>query len=115
MNNIKIFNRPGTKPASLMVLSINDEEKYWIIQNSRELKNTRSRLAIEVDSETFSYEDGLELCEEGKLSVEYYKKKKIKFSSEGLEKFSGSYIIYIPSWGFYTKNKIWVLIPSANK
>jgi len=115
MDNIKIFKYPGPKPSLLMLLNVNGENKCWVVQNGRELKSTRNRIAFELTYETLCKEEGLELCEEGKLSVEYYKKKKIKFTPKGLEKFSGNYIFYIPSWGFHTKNKIWVLIPSVNK
>ena len=115
MDKIKIYKYPGAKPALLFMLSINGERKYWIIQNSLELKSTGNKIAFEFDFETLKKEKEFELCGEGKLSVEYYKKKKIKFSLKGLKNISGNYIFYIPSWGYHTQKKIWVLIPVINK
>lgn len=115
MDNIKIFNYPVDKPALLIVLSINGEKKIWIFYNSPELDNTRNRLAFELSPETLGNEKELELCEEGKLTVDYCKKKKIKFTLNGLDNLSGSYIFYIPSWGYHTDKKIWVLIPVVKR
>jgi len=115
MDNIKIYKYPGAKPALLIMLSIKGEKKYWIIQNNLELKSTRNKIAFEIDSETLNEEKEFELYGKGNLSVEYSKKKKIKFTSKGLKNISGSYIFYIPSWGYHTQRKIWVLIPVVNK
>ena len=114
MDKIKIYKYPGSKPALLIMLNINGEKKYWIIQNSLELKSTRNKIAFEFDFETLNEEKEYELYGEGNLSVEYFKKKKIKFTSKGLKNISGSYILYIPSWGYHTRKKIWVLIPVVN-
>lgn len=115
MDKITIFNYPGPKPAFLIVLCIKDEKKVWVIHGKTESVNKRNRLAFELSPETLNNENELKLCGEGKLSVEYCKKKKIKFTLDGLKNFSGSYIFYIPSWGYHTSKKIWVLIPVAKK
>ena len=115
MDKIKIYKCLDPKPAIPIRLNINGEKKYWIIQNSQDLNSTGNKIAYEYDSETFNEENELEFYEEGNLSVEYFKNKKIKFTTRGLKNISGSYIFYVPSWGYHTQRKIWILIPVINK
>ena len=115
MDKIEIYKYEGSKPALLIMLGINGEKIYWIIQNSLELKNTGKKLAFECDFETLNEKKEFELYGEGKISVEYRKERKIKFTTNGITGISGSYIFYIPSWGYHTQKKIWVLIPVLKK
>ena len=112
MDKILIFKISEGKPALFLKLDFENQSKSWILQDSVHVDKFRKRIAFEVENETLSNDKKLNLFEEGKLRVEFCKKKKIKFTTEGLKNFQGEYIFYIPSWGFNTEKKIWVLIPS---
>ena len=112
MDRILIFKILKDKPALLLNLYFENQSKSWILQDCVHVDKFRKRMAFEVENETLSNDKELNLFEEGKLRVEFCKKKKIKFTAEGLKSFQGEYIFYIPSWGFNTEKKIWVLIPS---
>ncbi len=112
MDRILIYKILDDKPALFLKLDFENQSKCWILQDSVHVDKFRKRIAFEVENETLSNDKKLNLIEEGKLGVKLCKKKKIKFTAEGLKNFPGGYIFYIPTWGFNTEKKIWVLIPS---
>ena len=115
MDRIKLFKYPGDNSSEVMMLCIGEDENYWELPGGMDLKNPGKFVTFQLEPETISAESKLELYEEGKLRVDYCKKKKIKFSPEGIKNLSGDYIFYIPSWGFHTERKIWVLISPVKK
>ena len=115
MNSLKIYKKPGSKPANVFMMSVDGEKKCWEIQDSYVSGNNRKRICFELGPETLNMVNEFELIEEGNIKVDYSRKKKIEFNISGVKNLSGDFVFYIPSWGLHTRKKIWVLIPSAKK
>lgn len=121
-NNFLIRQHETDQPHYDLYLKIGEELKSWIVPNDFPFENKETKIAIENDvpeqplpestSEIFTedeYGSGKSITrDKGIFSIETQWKTKIIFNAEG-NLLNGTYLLYIPNWGRWTRKKLWTL------
>ncbi len=121
-NNFIIHKHKTPHTHYDLYLQIGEELKSWIVPNSIPDSTKEKKIAVECEtnnqplskiasSKTFedSYGAGpVEIWDKGSFEAETNKNIKIIIEPNG-SKFKGKYILHVPNWGRWTKNKLWTI------